>query len=170
VPPLPAALVDAPAAGPAAVIRPACRLDVGAVREFLRGLSTESSYRRFFTGLGRIPDGFVRRLMDIDHDRREALVVVAGDGAVVALADYTVLTGRPDTAEFGVVVADGWQRHGLGPRLLEELMAIARSRGISRMRAHSLADNARVARLLRRRWPEAKPEREDTLLIWDLTL
>jgi acetyltransferase len=151
------------------VLRPACHTDVDGVRQFLDGLSLESSYRRFFTGLGRIPNEFVRRLVDVDHDRREALVAVAGH-TVVALADYAVLAGSLDTVEVGVVVADRWQRRGLGPRLVEELMATARGRGLTRLRAHTLAENARVARLLRRRWPNAQPTREDTLLIWDLPI
>jgi GNAT superfamily N-acetyltransferase len=151
------------------LIRPACHADIAAVRQFLVGLSPESSYRRFFTGLGRIPDEFVRRLVGVDHDRRDALVALAGD-SVVALADYTLLADGPDAAELGVVVADGWQRHGLGPRLVTELVAMAQGRGVTRLRAHTLAENARVARLLRRRWPNARPTREDTVLIWDLPL
>jgi GNAT superfamily N-acetyltransferase len=146
-----------------------CPTDVGIVRLFLAGLSPESSYRRFFTGLGRIPDRIVRRIVDVDHDQREALVAVAA-GAVVALADYARLAGAPDAAELGVVVADDWQRCGLGPQLVGELLALAHDRGVTRLRAHTLAENARIARLLRRRWPAARPEREDTLLVWDLPL
>jgi GNAT superfamily N-acetyltransferase len=151
------------------VVRPASLTDTHAVQRFLGGLSLESSYRRFFTGLGRIPDAFARRLVDVDHARREALVAVVGD-AVVGLADYALLTSHPNAAEFGVVVADSWQRRGLGPRLVGELIMVAQGRGVTRLRVHTLAENARVLRLLRRRWPNARPEREDTMLIWDLPL
>jgi ribosomal protein S18 acetylase RimI-like enzyme len=143
--------------------------DVEDVRRFLAGLSLESSYRRFFTGIGRIPDRFVRRFVDVDHDRREAMVAVAGDD-VVGLADYALLGGGREAAEFGVVVADGWQRRGLGPRLVTELLALADGRGVTTVRVHVLAENARVQRLLHRRWPAARPTLEDNLLIWDLPL
>lgn len=151
------------------LIRPACPADTESVRRFLTGLSVESSYRRFFTGLGRIPDRFVRQLVDVDHARREALVAVAGE-AVVALADYALVAGCPQTAELGVVVADAWQRRGLGPELLGRLLTVAHGRGVRQLRAHTLAENARVARLLRRHWPTARPEREETLLVWHLPL
>jgi GNAT superfamily N-acetyltransferase len=150
-------------------LRSVCPTDAAGVRLFLAGLSLESSYRRFFTGLGRIPDRFVRRLVEVDHERREALVAVAG-GAVVALADYALLADCPGAAEIGVVVADGWQRRGLGPHLVGTLLAVAQARGVTQVRAHTLAENARVARLLRRRWPTARPELEDSQLIWELPL
>jgi len=159
------------AAGPSPrpLVRPAGAEDADPTRAFLAGLSLESSYRRFFTGVGRPSDRLVRRLVDVDHDRREALVAVAG-AEIVGLADYALIAGRADVAEFGVVVADGWQRRGLGPRLVGELLAVAGDRGVVAMRAHTLADNARVARLLRRRWPAVRPVREDTLLVWELPL
>jgi GNAT superfamily N-acetyltransferase len=151
------------------LIRPTCPADIESVRTFLTGLSVESSYRRFFTGLGRIPDRFVRQLVDVDHERRECLVALAGED-VIALADYALLAGSPQTAELGVVVADAWQRQRLGPYLAGRLLAVAYARGVRQLRAHTLAENARVARLLRRQWPTARPIREDTLLVWHLPL
>ena len=151
------------------LIRPTSPADLESVRRFLTGLSAESSYRRFFTGLGRVPDRFVRQLVDVDHDRREALVAVDGE-VVIALADYALLAGGRQAAELGVVVADGWQRRGLGPQLVGQLLAVAQRHGVTHLRAHTLAENARVARLLRRRWPAARPERDETLLIWHLPL
>jgi GNAT superfamily N-acetyltransferase len=165
------AVVADPVVVPEAVVavRPAGPGDTERARRFFDGLSLESSYRRFFTGIGRLPDRFIQRLVVVDHDRREAFVAVVGDD-IVALADYALLAGCRDTAEFGVVVADGWQRRGLGPRLVTELLAVAESRGVTAVRAHTLAENGRVLKLLQRRWPAARPEREDTLLIWQLPL
>ncbi|MEN3360110.1 MAG: hypothetical protein V7637_4092 [Mycobacteriales bacterium] len=151
------------------LIRPTCPADIESVRRFLTELSAESSYRRFFTGLGRIPDRFVRQLVDVDHERRESLVALAGED-VIAVADYALVAGSPRTAELGVVVADAWQRRGLGQHLLDRLLAVAHARGVRQLRAHTLAENARVARLLRRRWPAARPAREETLLVWHLPI
>jgi GNAT superfamily N-acetyltransferase len=151
------------------LIRPTSCADVERVRQFLTGLSAESSYRRFFTGLGRVPERFVRQLVEVDHERREALVVLAGE-AVIALADYALLAGCPGSAELGVVVADGWQRRGLGQQLVGHLLAVAHTRGVTQLRAHTLAENIRVARMIRRRWPAARPERDEALLIWQLPL
>jgi acetyltransferase len=154
---------------PGLLIRPAGPDDLARASRFFAGLSLDSAYRRFFAGVGPLPDRVVRRFVEVDHDRRECLLALAGD-AVVGLADYVLLSGCPAAAEIGVVIADGWQRRGLGPRLVAGLLSIASERGVSTVRAHTLADNARVHRLLLRRWPAARPVREDTLLIWHLPL
>jgi GNAT superfamily N-acetyltransferase len=151
------------------LIRATCPADIECVRRFFTELSVESSYRRFFTGLGRIPERFVRQFVEVDHKQRAALVAVAGE-QVIALADYALVGGTPSTAEIGVVVADRWQRLGLGQYLLGQLLSLAYDQGVRQLRAHALAENARVARLLRRRWPTARPVREDTLLLWHLPI
>jgi acetyltransferase len=158
-----------PVPGAAVLVRPAGPDDLHSAHRFFAGLSSESAYRRFFAGVGALPERVVRRFVEVDHDRRECLLALAGD-AVVALADYARLADAPQAAEFGVVVTDGWQRRGLGPRLVTALLAIAAERGVTAARAHTLADNPRVHRLLLRRWPDARPVREDTLLIWHLPL
>jgi GNAT superfamily N-acetyltransferase len=159
-----------PAGWPAGLrIRPVEPGDAAALRAFLAGLSLDTAYRRFFTGFGKVADRFVAQLVCLDHVRREALVALAGT-EIIAFADYAVLGGAPDTVEFGVVVADRWQRRGLGPALTRDLLGLAAGRGATTVRAHTLAENARAARMLRRRWPGSRPVREDTLLIWDLPL
>lgn len=154
---------------PPVLMRPAGPDDVHRASRFFAGLSPDSAYRRFFAGVGRMPDRVVRRFVEVDHDRRECLLALAGD-AVVGLADYALLADRPSTAEFGVVIADGWQRRGLGPRLVTGLLSVAAGRGVTAVRVHTLAENARVHRLLLRRWPNARPVRDETLLIWHLPL
>jgi acetyltransferase len=159
-----------PADWPAGLrIRPVEPGDAAALREFLSGLSLDTVYRRFFTGFGKMADRFVARLVCLDHVRREALVAVVGP-AIIGFADYAVLAAEPDTVEFGVVIADDWQRHGIGPALSRDLLGLAAGRGATTVRAHTLAENARAARMLRRRWPAGRPVRDGTLLIWDLPL
>jgi hypothetical protein len=38
------------------------------------------------------------------------------------------------------------------------------------LRAHTLPDNARVAKILRRRWPDGAPRFVDGTLVWELPL
>jgi GNAT superfamily N-acetyltransferase len=159
-----------PAGWPAGLrIRPVEPGDAAALRAFLEGLSPDTVYRRFFTGFGKVAGRFVDGLVCLDHVRREALVAVAG-GEVIGFADYAVLTEAADVVEFGVVVADRWQRHGIGPALTRDLLGLAAGRGARTVRAHTLAENARAAKMLRRRWPTGRPVRDGTLLIWDLPL
>jgi len=68
-------------------------------------------------------------------------------GQIVALASSR-LTGE-GVAEVGILVEDAWQRHGLGTRLLDELVAHARDTGLRVLEAQFLAEQAWVAGLLR---------------------
>ena len=53
------------------------------------------------------------------------------------------------TADFAIVVADGWQGRGLGKRLLGLLMDSARARGIEALEGEMLADNEPMRQLMR---------------------
>jgi acetyltransferase len=58
----------------------------------------------------------------------------------VAVARYV---SNPDgeSCEFALVVADNWQGRGLGRRLMEQLIDVARARGLRSMVGHVLAEN-----------------------------
>jgi acetyltransferase len=164
-------LLDRPAIAtvPGVLLRDARPEDAAAVREFLSGLSLDSAYRRFFTGIGSPPSAaLVRRLVEADPDNRTVVLAVAG-AEVVGLADTTLVDGGR-AVELGVVLADRWQRRGLGWQLCAAALVPALVRGVPVLRAHTLPDNARVARILRRRWPDGAPRFADGTLVWELPL
>ncbi|HEU0130725.1 MAG TPA: GNAT family N-acetyltransferase [Mycobacteriales bacterium] len=117
-------------------------------------LSPESVYRRFFTLYTAPPPEAIRRLVDVDHDRRDALVAVV-DGEIVGVARYAALVNDPDTAEVAVVVEDAWQGRGLGRRLLEGVTALARLHGLTALCATVLADNRPAIAMLHALYPDA---------------
>jgi GNAT superfamily N-acetyltransferase len=139
---------------PRAVLRPVRASDAAAISDFLAGLSLETAYRRFFTG-GRPSPAQVSRLVEVDHVQRDTWLATVGT-EVVAAANY--VRGKDGLAEFAIVVADDWQRQGLGTRLLAQLLGVARSRGIPAMRATILAENRRMLKVIRQFWPQARPE------------
>jgi len=78
-------------------------------------------------------------------------------GAIVALHGHTIvgsarLMREPDAAiaEAAVVVRDDYQGQGIGSRLLEELITLARLLGVRRLFAYVQPDNQRILQLLRR--------------------
>ncbi|HEU4671727.1 MAG TPA: GNAT family N-acetyltransferase, partial [Candidatus Limnocylindrales bacterium] len=70
-----------------------------------------------------------------------------GDGGprIAAIARLSKAHARP-TAEFAILVADRWQRRGLGAELLRRLVGIARDEGLERIGADMLASNAGMRR------------------------
>jgi GNAT superfamily N-acetyltransferase len=126
-------------------------------------LSRETVYRRFHAPLRRIPAETVRRLVEVDHDLREAVVAVVG-GEVVGVARYDRSPADPATAEFAIVVEDAWQGFGLGRQLLGELVALAAARGVEVLTATVQPDNDRVLGLIRRVLPDSTVTPDDDVL------
>jgi GNAT superfamily N-acetyltransferase len=71
----------------------------------------------------------------------------ASPGVAVALASCRVV--EEGAAELGLLIEDAWQRHGLGTRLLRDLVAHASHAGVRVLQAQLLAEQAWIAGLLR---------------------
>jgi len=83
------------------------------------------------------------RFTQIDCDREMAFVTVreeAGREIEIGVARYVT---NPDaqTCEFALILADAWQGKGLGRRMLERLIEVARWRRLHTMVRHVLAAN-----------------------------
>jgi acetyltransferase len=63
----------------------------------------------------------------------------------------TVANPDGESCEFALVIADGWQRRGLGRRMMEQLIEVARARGgLRSMVGHVLAENRGMLELCRK--------------------
>lgn len=110
-------------------------------------LGVGSRRRRFFTPISELSDAQLDYLTNVDHHDHEALVafdVASGEGIGVARWVGTA----PEEAEPAIVVADAWQRKGLGSRMLALLRERARDEGITRFVAPVLAENTAAIALL----------------------
>ena len=91
------------------------------------------------------------RLCCIDYAREIALVAVHSEpgasGAEILGVARLGRTHARNGAEFAVVVADRWQRRGLGTLLLGKLLEVGRDERVTRMGAVVAADNPGLRRL-----------------------
>jgi GNAT superfamily N-acetyltransferase len=110
-------------------------------------LSPESVYRRFFSPTTR-PDQLAGSVLRVDHHDREAIGAVER-GEVVGVAQYSRPPGA-SSADLAIVVADGWQRQGLGTRLIAALAQRAAAEGIDSFAVDIQGDNYGALRLLKR--------------------
>lgn len=132
-------------------IRPITAADVELEFEFVRGLSPVTGYQRLLSGR-RLSREEIERFANVDGECEVALIAtIEHDGGErqVGVARF-VREDCGDAAEFALVIADAWQRRGLGRRLLERLVGEARSRGVRRLHGDTLSENAAMIGLARR--------------------
>jgi GNAT superfamily N-acetyltransferase len=135
-------------------IRPLGPDDRQGLRRLFAALSPETIYRRFMSPIARLEEGSLDRLLDLDHQEREALALVS-EGEIVGVARYD-RNGHRETAEVAVVVADAWQRQGAGSLLMKRLAMLARQRGITAFTGVGLGENRAVVALARSLSPGMK--------------
>ena len=129
-------------------IRPIQPRDVNELRDLFWRLSPESRYFRFLSPVNQPGETCLRRLAEVDHCDRDALVASIDDH-VVAVARYDRSRTEPRTAEVAVIVEDAWHRHGIATALLRELGGVASERGVERFTATVAAENRAVTTLVR---------------------
>lgn len=147
--PYPAELVETLALrdGALAELRAIRPEDAAGLQTLVAGLSPESRYNRFAATLKELPPALLARFALIDYEREMALVIVR-DELIVGVARYTM---NPDgrSAEFALLVADGYAGQGLGRRLMERLIAVAREQGLERLDGLVLRQNSAMLKLVR---------------------
>jgi GNAT superfamily N-acetyltransferase len=157
-----------------AVAAPAVRALTPDDRERLCGLwdrlSPATRMRRFNSAVPCPGPALLDAMLDVDGRDRAALVAVDGD-AIVAVARYAA---DPDpgarTAEVAIVVADDWQRRGIGTRLLAGLLDLAASNGFDELWGTTGLANEPLLRLVYDVAPDAAVELRSDLGEYDLRL
>ncbi len=161
----------AAARGPraAAAIRPVRPVDEAVLCDFFAALSVESRYLRFFAPV--TPSYGLLDLLAGKPAHVDAIVAVA-DGVIVghAMAADRPAPGDPGTpadpgtpggpgepraTDVGVVVADAWQRRGVGATLMRALIDRAQARGVTALAMDVLPGNRRVLAMVLAHWPQA---------------
>ena len=117
----------------------------------LRHLSEESVQRRFLAPKSSFSRAELRYLTEVDGRDHVALVAeYPGDPVrrLIAVARFVRLQDDPEAAEVAIVVADDWQRRGLGSLLAERLADEARRSDVRRFTATMASDNEPAHRLM----------------------
>jgi acetyltransferase len=133
--------------GTEVTIRPIRPEDEPAMVRFHQTLSERSVYFRYLHMIGlsqRIAHERLTRVCFIDYTREMALVAeqrdAAGQPVILAVGRLMKLRGTNE-AEFAILVADAFQRQGLGVELLRRLVRIGRDEKLARIVASIDVDN-----------------------------
>ena len=134
------------------IIRPIRPEDALIEDDFVRRLSPQAKYFRFMRGMNELTREMLIRLTQLDYHRELALIAVFKERGIeteVGVARYAM---NPDgnSCEFALVVADDWQRKGIGTQLMTALMEAARQRGFREMEGEIMSSNHHMLGLVRR--------------------
>jgi acetyltransferase len=146
-------------------LRPIRPEDAAIEMEFVDGLSPESRRLRFQSALRGLTPTMLARFTQIDYDREMAFIAVDETSGIeheVGVARYMVL---PDgkSCEFAIVVADTWQGRGLGHRMMQRLIEVARSRGVEEMIGWVLTSNSAMLEMVQNLGFKVAADPEDPL-------
>lgn len=133
------------------LVRPIHPGDAQRLQAFVQALSPESRYFRFVSAMTELPAAMLARFALIDYDREMALVALVKEGEGERIVGVSRYVTNPDQAscEFALVVADDYSGRGLGSRLMESIMAVAREKGLSEIQGLVLARNPGMLRLMK---------------------
>jgi acetyltransferase len=158
-------------------IRPVLPQDAALQQAFVSALSPASRYGRFHGPVNELPEATLRYMTEVDYASHLALLATAIDdsGEEFQVAEARWVRREPpdstDVADFALVVADDWQRSGLGALLLGMLADSAAAQSIRRLSGDVLADNEGMQRLLKRcGWRQARDRFDARLVVAQLDL
>lgn len=132
-------------AGERLLFREAVPGDEPVAHEAFHRLSEETRHNRFMAAVNEIPEDILDSLRHPDPRRVLFLACFrldeAGREAEPVGAARLIHADDGESGDFGIVLADAWQRRGIGARMVRLLIDNARARGLARLRGHVLATN-----------------------------
>lgn len=144
-------------------IRPIRPEDAELETKFVDGLSDEARFFRFMHSLHHLTQPMLVRFTQIDYYQEMALIAVTEEDGVeteLGVARY-VINPDKETCEFALVVSDQRQNQGLGHRLMQQLMEVARRRGLQVMEGEVLSTNSKMLGLMKSLDFSVAPDPED---------
>jgi acetyltransferase len=155
------------ASGLDVVIRPIKPEDAGIEQDFIRNLSDQSRFFRFMRAMQELTPDMLARFTQIDYDREMAFVALKkGPKGMVEFGVARYVT-NPDwsSAEFALVVADEYQRKGVGTKLMQALMSTAKNRGLKILEGEILEQNRPMRSLVKKLGFIEEPIPEDPQVV-----
>ncbi len=137
--------------GRTVILRPIRPEDEPLEKELIAGLSPESSRFRFFQVIKEITQDMLSRFCNVDYDREMAIIAeYTADGKRRNVGVGRIIIEHGQTGEFAVLVADDFQNNGLGLKLSDVLIGVAREKGLKSIYGIVLNDNRKMINLAHR--------------------
>jgi acetyltransferase len=120
--------------------------------EMFQNFSEESIRYRFFQMLKDTPHEVRVRYCNIDYDREIAIVAELTEEGRRKILGVSRLSVEPDgkSGEMAFIVGDKWQNFGLGTKMVDYVLDIAKEMGVENVYSIMLPDNYRALSLTKK--------------------
>ena len=127
--------------------------DKACIQSGFQRLTEKSRYQRFLSFRPQLTSDQLKFLTEIDNIRHLAIGAAdmsQADRPGIAIARYIQIQDEPDVAEVAITVIDAYQNKGLGGKLTEMIMQLARQNGFHKLGGYVLENNIRMLSIFRR--------------------
>jgi acetyltransferase len=129
------------------LIRPAQPQDVALYQDFLRDVSAEDLRLRFWAHVPELAAAEQDRLSHLDY-RHDMLFIALDEGTDAMLGLVRLRDDLDETsAEFAILVRSRLKAHGIGWLLMQRMLDYAKAKGLRRVYADVLAENAAMLQM-----------------------
>jgi acetyltransferase len=134
------------------LLRPIRPEDEPLEHEFLSTSSKESRRTRFFSDIRNISHEWLVMFCNIDYDRHIAMVAEVKENGERKIRGVARLIVNPDfnSGFIALLVHDSFQRRGLGQKLMETVIEIAKWKGLREIYGEVLTENRQMLGLCRK--------------------
>jgi len=143
--------------------------DAAKEQAFVHGLSPESNYRRFHVTIKDLSKKDLKKFTEPDERNAVAMVVLrSGEKGEeeIGVARYVIDPDRTN-CEFAIVVADAWQKRGMGRKLMNALISHLQVSGIKQISGSVIKSNSVMRKFIKQMGFEETdaPDDPSTLLV-----
>jgi acetyltransferase len=144
-------------------LRPIKPEDENCFNELFKSLSKESVRFRFFEIIKELSHDTLSRYCNLDYDREMAIVAQLESDCRFAGVVRLIIDADPKGAEFAIMVGDPWQGLGLGSKLIDVIIDVARDFRLERIYSLVSIENCKMISLCRKKDFEIQPVDEFTV-------
>lgn len=130
------------------LLRPICPEDEPLMVSFHQGLSEESVQHRYLESIqlqDRIVHERLQQMCFIDYAREMAIIAIK-DQDILGVVRLSKIPGTK-TGVLTLIIQDAWQNQGLGSKLLEKIIQIAKEENLQKIEARMLDKNKPMQKL-----------------------
>jgi len=146
-------------------LRPIKPEDEARFNELFKSLSPETMRFRFFEIIKELSHETLTRYCNLDYDREIAIVAELPESKRIIGASRLIIDPYGKTGEYAVLIGDQWQGFGLGVRLMNCLIEIAKEKHLEKIYGYVLADNYKMHKLCNRLGFKSEKSDEDTYIL-----